>query len=275
MGPTKTKNALPDGFIKQQKIKNAIKALACNFLDFDDRQLALDKRIKILKHLHQRYAILKPDKGSGVVLIKKTDYKTCMTGLFSDTSKFKFVTSDTTLTQLTTLQNYLRKIYNRNEITKDEYDNKRPVLTKPARAHGLPKIHKTFDTLPPFRPIIDTTGTAYQPISKSLTHPFDAVTQINNIPHNLFDDGFTFVSFDVKSLFTNIPLKKTVNIILNRIYKTNLILTTLRKRALKKLILDSCTKTIFSLNGQLYRQTDGVSNGWFVAWSHSCYYNND
>ena len=28
----------------------------------------------------------------------------------------------------------------------------RPVSTKPARAHGLPKIHKTFDTLPPFRP---------------------------------------------------------------------------------------------------------------------------
>ena len=103
-------NALPDGFIKQQKIKNSIKALACNFLDLDDRQLALDnKRNKILKHLHQRYAILKPDKGSGVVLIKKTDYKTYMTGLFSDTSKFKIVTNDTTLTQLTT-QHY-RTIY--------------------------------------------------------------------------------------------------------------------------------------------------------------------
>ena len=153
----------------------------------------------------------------------------------------------------------------------------RPVSTKPARAHGLPKIHKTFDTLPPFRPIIDTTGTAYQPVAKFLTQlmnpittneftlrirdSFDAVTQINNIPHNLFDDGYRFVSFDVKSLFTNIPLKKTVNIILNRIYKTNLIPTTLRKRTLKTLILDSCTKTIFSLNGQLYRQTDGVSMG--------------
>ena len=29
-------NALPDGFIKQQKIKNSIKALACNFLDLDN-----------------------------------------------------------------------------------------------------------------------------------------------------------------------------------------------------------------------------------------------
>ena len=88
-----------------------------------------------------------------------------MTNLFSDTSKFKIVTNDTTLTQLTTLQNYLRNIYNRNEITKDEYDNMRPVSTKTARAHGLPKIYKTFDNLPPFRPIIDTTGSYSLPTS--------------------------------------------------------------------------------------------------------------
>ena len=56
-------NLLPDSFIKQQKIKASIKALACNFLDFDDRQLNVDhKRIKILKNLHQKYAILSPDK---------------------------------------------------------------------------------------------------------------------------------------------------------------------------------------------------------------------
>ena len=124
-------------------------------------------------------------------------------------------------------------------------------------------------------PTIDTGGTAYQPVAKFLTQllnpkttneftlrdSFDATTQINNIPHNLFDGGYRFVSFDIKSRFTNIPLKKTVNTILSRIYKTNLIPITLRKRTLKKLILYSCTKTIFSLNGQLYRQTDGVSMG--------------
>ena len=139
-------NALPDSFIKQQKIKNSIKALACNFLNFHDKQHSVDnKRIKLLEHQHERFAILKPDKGNGVVLIKKDDYEICMTTLFSDTTKFKTVSKDNTLTQLTTSQNYLRKIYNRNEITKDQYDNIRPVSTKPARAHGLPKIHKTFD----------------------------------------------------------------------------------------------------------------------------------
>ena len=139
-----------------------------------------------------------------------------------------------------------------------------------------PRFTKPSTSLPSFRPIIDTTGTAYQPLAKYLTRllnpiittneftvkdSFDAVTHINNIPRNLFNDEYRFVSFDVTSLFTNIPLKKTVNIMLKRINKNNLISTTLNKRTLKKLILDSCTKTIFSSNGKLYKQIDGVSMG--------------
>ena len=55
--------------------------------------------------------------------------------------------------------------------------------------------------------------------------------------------------------------KKTVNIILDRTYKDNQIQTSLGKRTLKKLLLDSCTKTPVSINGQLYQQIDGVSMG--------------
>ena len=37
--------------------------------------------------------------------------------------------------------------------------------------------------------------------------------------------------------------------------------TTLRKRTMKKLILDTCTKTVFSFNSKFYKQVDGVSMG--------------
>ncbi len=180
-----------------------------------------------------------------------------------------------TIINSSTLQNYLRTIYNRGEITSDVYSEVQPQSTQPARAHGFPKTHKDFDTLPPFRPIIDTTGTAYQPIAKYLTRvlnpltmnaytlkdSFEAVSRIQNIPVNLFRDGYRFVSFDVKSLFTNVPLKKTINIILDRIYNKKEINTTLKKRTLKKLLLDCCTKTPFSINGELFKQTDGVAMG--------------
>ena len=225
--------------------------------------------------MNEKYAILKPDKGSGVVLLRKDDYTNFMTGLFADTSKFCKVTDDNTITQLSTLQNYLRTICNRGEITVDEYNTIRPQSTKPARAHGLPKTHKPFDNLPPLRPIIDTTGTAYQPLAKYLSQllnplasnefcskdSFDAVECLKHIPQHLFDEGFRFVSFDVKSLFTNIPLNKTIDIILNKIYKQNKLKTAFKKRTLKKLLRDACTKTPFSINGELYRQIEGISMG--------------
>ena len=69
------------------------------------------------------------------------------------------------------------------------------------------------------------------------------------------------VSFDVVSLFTNVPLKRTINIIADRIYREKLIETKLRKHTLKKLITDCCTKTTFSCNDKLYEQIDGVCMG--------------
>ena len=45
---------------------------------------------------------------------------------------------------MTTLQNYLRNLCNRREISQVEFDQMRPKNVKPARTHGLPKIHKAF-----------------------------------------------------------------------------------------------------------------------------------
>ena len=40
-------------------------------------------------------------------------------------------------------------------------------------------------------------------------------------------------SFDVESLFTNVPLQQTINIILDCVYNNKLIATQLKKRTLK------------------------------------------
>ena len=70
---------------------------------------------------------------------------------------------------------------------------------------------------------------------------------------------YTFVSFQVELLLTNVSSKKTIEIILNRVYSEKKISTSLSKRSLKKLLLDACTKTAFSFNMELYEQIDGVS----------------
>ena len=94
-----------------------------------------------------------------------------------------------------------------------------------------------------------------------MKYSFGACRRIQEIPEDLFQQGYKFVSFDVESLFTSVPLEKTLYIILDRVYKEKLVTTALRKRTLKKLIPDSCKKTAFSFNCNLYEQVDGVSRG--------------
>ena len=69
------------------------------------------------------------------------------------------------------------------------------------------------------------------------------------------------MSFDVVSLFTNVPLKRTLEVILRRVYKEKQISTSLKKSTLKKLLIDTCTKTAFTFNDKFYEQIDGVSMG--------------
>ena len=64
--------------------------------------------------------ILKPDKGQGVALIKKSDYKQSMERLFSDQRKFKVLNEDPIIKNLRTVQNYLNTLYNCGKITELE-----------------------------------------------------------------------------------------------------------------------------------------------------------
>ena len=67
------------------------------------------------------------------------------------------------------------------------------------------------------------------------------------------------VSFDVKSLFTSVPLTETIDIILDRVYNRKEISNVLTKDETKKL-LTLCTKNVhFTLNNEIYVQNDEVA----------------
>ena len=72
-------------------------------------------------------------------------------------------------------------------------------------------------------------------------------------------------SFDVKSLYTNVPLETTIDIILRRIYTNHELTTSLTKKEMKELLL-LCTKNVhFTFNGQIYILEDGVAMGSTLA----------
>ena len=99
---------------------------------------------------------------------------------------------------------------------------------------------------------------------------FEALDRIRSIPLELFDEGYCYISFNVTSLFTNVPLNRTIKMILKRVYEEKLVKANLQKNTLKKLIKESCSKTHFMFNGKIYKQIDGVLMG--SSLGPECYY---
>ena len=88
---------------------------------------------------------------------------------------------------------------------------------------------------------------------------FDAVTPIKNILQELLDQGYRFVSFDVVSLFTKVPLQKTIDIIFKKAHVEKVIDTIIKKNTMRKLIKDTCKKTAFVFDNEISEQIDGIS----------------
>ena len=78
----------------------------------------------------------------------------------------------------------------------------------------------------------------------------------------IFSNKKFIASYDVTSLFTNIPLQQTIDIdiAVNLIFNPNPNLNITRKE-LKKLFLFATSQTHFIFNSKFYNQIDGVAMG--------------
>ena len=121
----------------------------------------------MLTKLKDKCLNLKSDKGQGIVLVNRDDYNNSLENLFNDTSKFQPLDYDPTMQNLSTVQSY--RLYDHQEITLEDTNAMRPKFAKVGQAHRLSKIHKNYDHLPPFCPIIDATNTAHYDIAKYLS----------------------------------------------------------------------------------------------------------
>ena len=83
----------------------------------------------------------------------------------------------------------------------------------------------------------------------------DTFTFVREIKELNYDEKF-MVSFDVTSLFTNIPLHETIDIAVDLLFDNHNIKMT--KVQMKKLFMFATAQTHFLYNGEYYDQIDGV-----------------
>ena len=82
-----------------------------------------------------------------------------------------------------------------------------------------------------------------------------------SLRQNRSSSGKIVTSFDVTSLFTNVPVDFIINLILDSVFRINDEFNGLNRRRMKKLLEWVVKTTTFQFNGRFYRQVDGVAMG--------------
>ena len=85
--------------------------------------------------------------------------------------------------------------------------------------------------------------------------------EITDMPNN----SYYMASFDIKSLYTNVPIKETINIILDLAFPANDLFQKFDRASFKKLLEITLLDSYFVFNGKLYNQLDGLAMGSPVA----------
>ena len=113
-------------------------------------------------------------------------------------------------------------------ISKELYDDMRPRGSQPPRLYGLAKVHKTGT---PLRPVLSMPGSAYFKIASKVAYWLSHVPEcrINSSTRTICDslknvkleEDEELVSFDVISLYTNVPVKEAIQVAADLMFNGN------------------------------------------------------
>ena len=210
--------------------------------------------------------IRRADKSAVYVIMNKSEYVQKVNSLLSDPSKFKCISSNPT-DQLKQKANKL--IETVNAVQGDLKLSKIIGDYQPGYMYGNVKTHK--ENLP-LRPIISQIPTPTYSLAKSLNNiiapyvPSKYTVKSSNDFVDLLRSSHCngiIGSLDAESLFTNVPIDKTIDIILNHTYNhPNTAPPKIPSEMLRKL-LELCTKEapFRSPEGKMYLQIEGVAMG--------------
>ena len=233
------------------------------------------KTIKSLKS-NDTLVITRPDKGKGVVILDKADYVEKMMHILDDTTKFSRLgpceSHDNTARKETSLQTFLRKLNKDGEISDEVYQQIRPTGSVRPRMYGVPKVHKEGT---PLRPILSMIGSPQHATAQWLATVLKPVSckyskfvvkdsfEFSRAMRDLTVEGDSchMCSFDIKSLFTNVPIDETIRICIQQLYHSDLECPSLSEKSLEKLLRMVTTGVEFSFNGTMFKQVDGVAMG--------------
>ncbi len=214
--------------------------------------------------------ITRSDKGNVTVAMDRDAYLEKSLELLNDAETYRLVAKDPISSVENSCNNLIKTLKNKEFIPSEMAKALTTYNGTCPKFYGLPKVHKPDI---PLRPIISCIGSSTQPLAKFISEilyrsfsnfnkfkifdTFDFSQKINNVQ---LPEGFVLVSFDVVSLFTNIPLDLVVSIIEEHfeLLEPN---TKIPCNVFVSTINYLYNNTFFCFNGLFYKQVKGLPMG--------------
>ena len=268
---------------KKELAMATLRSIALNYIDRKGPRppKALVRSINQLKK-RDDIVISKPDKGSGVVVMNKSDYIRLLSeASINDETKFQPISLQRPRTKgrppkhyhpLLEKEKHLDSVV-RRILPKHIADTVCLKGSRLAHLYGLPKTHKERLAM---RPILSATGTYNYTLAKWLDEKLKPLSVNNHTISDVFqfaeeireldfNEDDILVSYDVSALFTNVPLEETIQILANKAFNQNWLNETynlnITQEDLVELLRVATKHQLFQFNGSLYEQIDGVAMG--------------
>ena len=136
---------------------------------------------------------------------------------------------------------------------------------QPARLYGLAKVHKVNT---PLRPVFSLPGSSYYNLNKVFAKFFEKIESANIETNSLdareilestnLEPNENLISLDVKSLYTNVPLREAIDIALRKLYEQDEP-TSIARKTKKRLLNMAVSQVHFKCNETWYVQKDGLA----------------
>ena len=242
----------------------------CAFTPYRDVGKNIDWNLSKEKHFalknlvkNKDLIIQEADKGNTVVILNKNDCNLKMKKILSDTSKFQKLSIDKNkvLNHIVSMENriteVLKKLKEKQQISEKKCMDLHPVGSRPV---GVPL----------FRPILSDIGTPtyrlakfFVPLLAPLTSNEYTIKDSLSFAEELlsFDSNLVMASFDVESLFTNIPLKETIDLYVDILFYDRTNIDGITKDYFHDLLTICLSESLVLFDGEYYKQIDGVAMG--------------
>ena len=226
------------------------------------------------RYLKEKSLLAVPfDKGVGICVMKRQAYEDKLSSIlqlpqFEKLERTRKNEKHPVFKEEEMVRDRLKELLEEGKIDENLYNKMWPSGSQPARLYGLAKVHKTSI---PARPVLSMPGSVYHPIANQVTKWLNVVPecQINTSTQRIstslssikLDNYEVIISFDVASLYTNVPVQEAIDVCTEMLYSGNHKLPPVDKDTFKELAQLCTCNVLMQTHDGLYRQTDGLAMG--------------